>query len=373
MEQRRNFILDVYHGIIDPKKSSWVELEKKYGYPRLGGYKSGELIRSHHRWFKRKGKALGQWAPGKLITSTDRIEDLVLKSKWQVQTKGGGVQWLESYRNEVDGRSQLVDFKRELIKDLKEFSPIQSQTAYVKNDQGVVYVISLPDLHFGKQAIEKTAKEFDHCFFDLISRVDNVKQYVLPIGNDLFQTEGKRGTTTKGTKVEEYSEWKECFRFVWKFFAQRILDLTKKAPVHIPIVQGNHDWERTFYLGDVLYAYFMNNANVTVDNSPHPRKYFRVGDTLMGWDHGEIKPSEYPLIMATERPIEFGTTRNRVMFTGHFHSQQTFEYRGIHVRFLPSICPADEWHKMNGYDSQRAAQGYKYNDEGLLGYEESRP
>jgi len=117
----------------------------------------------------------------------------------------------------------------------------------------------------------------------------------------------------------------------------------------------------------------MNNPNIEIDNSYEPRKYYQYGNTLMGWDHGDnIKPRDYPLIMATEKPEEFARSENRIMFTGHLHSQQNFEFRGVHVRYMPSISPLDEWHKQFGYSAQRAAQGYKYDVDGLVGYEETR-
>ena len=76
--------------------------------------------------------------------------------------------------------------------------------------------------------------------------------------------------------------------------------------------------------------------------------------------------------MATERPMAFSKSTTRIMLCGHLHSQQNYEIKGVHVRFLPSLCPSDEWHNKMGYVSQKAAQGYKFNNEGLLGYEEFR-
>lgn len=367
MKSRKNFILDVHYGLVDVEESSWVEIEDKYLYDLIG--KKGDQARKHYKWYITKGKEKGEWKPGSKIDETES-DRLTLRARWQAQTKDG-IKWLESYRNNIT-RQDIIDLKRDIIKDISTFSPNKLRIQYPKN-RTITYVISLPDLHFGKQKLEETIENFDTCFFDLVSRVNNVKQYILPIGNDLFHSEGMRNTTTKGTKMFDFTEWKRCFREVWKLMAERILFLSECAPVYVPIVQGNHDWERTFYLGDVLAAYFKNNENVIVDNSMEPQKYFQFGKTLLGWDHGDcMKPLEYPLEMATSRPTDFAKSNSRIMFTGHLHSQQGYEIKGVIVRFLPSICPSDEWHKRYGFKANKAAQAYKFDDEGIIGYEESR-
>jgi len=370
MNERKSFILDVHYEIIDVKNYTWVELERKY-YSKSSS-KPGDFPRAHYKWYIEKGLELGEWAPGMKID--DSNSNLTLKSKWQVQTKGGGTQWLESYKNNVT-KEDVEVFRRELIYDISEFSPTVGEYQISTKKTTSTYMVSLPDIHFGKQSINKTFEEFDYVFHDLIDRIDNVHTYVFPIGNDLFQTEGMRQTTTRGTKVYDFSEWKLCFRSVWQHMVKKMFYLSekKKANVIIPMVQGNHDFERVFYLGDVLYGYFRNNSNITVDNSFEPRKYFQFGKTLLAWDHGDqVKPDDYPLLMAVEEPQKFAKSATRIMFTGHLHSQQNYEIKGIHVRFLPSICPSDEWHKRKGYYSQKAGQGYKFNDNGLIGYEESR-
>jgi len=68
----------------------------------------------------------------------------------------------------------------------------------------------------------------------------------------------------------------------------------------------------------------------------------------------------------------FATTEFREAHCGHYHKEQVNEYRGVKVRFLPSICALDEWHKKMGYGSLRAAQAFIWNhDEGLEGYLQS--
>jgi predicted phosphodiesterase len=140
--------------------------------------------------------------------------------------------------------------------------------------------------------------------------------------------------------------------------------------VHVIVISGNHDYERMFYAGDVIAGWFRNDENVTVDNGESSRKYFQYGTNMLMFTHGDNeKPSEMPLIMATEQPEMFAKTEHREAHCGHFHKEQVNEYRGIKVRFIPSICPNDEWHKKMGYEAKRAGQAYVWNKvRGLEGY-----
>ena len=83
--------------------------------------------------------------------------------------------------------------------------------------------------------------------------------------------------------------------------------------------------------------------------------------------HGDKeKTADMPLIMATEQPEMFARTTSREVHCGHLHKEMVNEYRGIKVRFLPSICPNDEWHKQMGYEAKRTVQAYIWNKQRRL-------
>ena len=91
---------------------------------------------------------------------------------------------------------------------------------------------------------------------------------------------------------------------------------------------------------------------------------------MIMFTHGDKeKPAEMPLIMATEEPEMFARTQHREVHCGHLHKEMINEYRGIKVRFIPSICGNDEWHKMKGYEAKRTGQAHIWNKErGYEGY-----
>ena len=188
-----------------------------------------------------------------------------------------------------------------------------------------------------------------------------------------MNTDGMRMATTKGTPQHDVVGWKESFRGYWSLIVIAVERLKSIADVDIIVVPGNHDYERMFYAGDVLAGWFRNDPNVTVDNSTLPRKYYKYGTNMIMFTHGDNeRATDMPLIMATEQPEMFSKCTTREAHCGHFHKEQVNEYRGVKVRFLPSICAPDEWHKKMGYESFRTAQAFIWNyDDGLDGYLQS--
>ena len=268
----------------------------------------------------------------------------------------------------------------EAIKDeIERFAALHSPRVSVLKRNPIIdpvaYEISLPDVHYGKlHDLNLTQVEDQYMMIveELVRKAEglDIEKFILPIGNDGMNSEGMRRTTTKGTPQEENAGWKETFRGYWQLMTTAIDYLKEKAPVDVIVVSGNHDYERMFYAGDVIAGWYRNDANVTVDNTSGSRKYYEYGQNMIMFTHGDKeKPADMPLIMATEKPEMFARTSHREVHCGHLHKEMVNEYRGIKVRFIPSICPNDEWHKQMGYEAKRTGQAYIWSKfKGLEGY-----
>ena len=275
-----------------------------------------------------------------------------------------------------EGSQAMKIAKDEFFEKLKTISPAPKKRTYTIEDTNpIVYEISLPDIHYGKETDDdvKTAEDhFMNSVRELHERASglNIEKFLLPIGNDGMNSEGMRKTTTKGTPQSDSIDWQKSFIGYTKLIIDAANYLAEYAPVDIVIVQGNHDFERMFYAGEVLSAWFIKDQNVTVDNGLDSRKYYEYGVNMIMFTHGDKeKAAEMPLIMATEQPIMFSRTKFREVHCGHLHKEMVNEYRGIKVRFIPSICANDSWHKIMGYQSLRCAQAYIWNKEkGCEGY-----
>ena len=289
------------------------------------------------------------------------------QQRFSVVTKGESMS-VEAIKQEIEEFAAAHSPTVEKLDHLKPWSTLNP----------IAYEISLPDIHYGKlHDLNLTQVEDQYMMVvkELVEKASglDIERFVLPIGNDGMNSEGMRRTTTKGTPQEESAGWKDTFRGYWQLMTMAIDYLKEKAPVDIIVVSGNHDYERMFYAGDVLAGWYRNDANVTVDNTYSSRKYYEYGQNMLMFTHGDKeKPADMPLIMATENPEMFARTSHREVHCGHLHKEMVNEYRGIKVRFVPSICPNDEWHKQMGYEAKRTGQAYIWNkSKGLEGYLQS--
>ena len=289
------------------------------------------------------------------------------QQRFSVVTKGESMS-VEAIKQEIEEFAAVYSPKVEQKDHLKGWSTLNP----------IAYEISLPDIHYGKLhdlSLTQVEDQYMMVVQELVKKASglDIERFVLPIGNDGMNSEGMRRTTTKGTPQEESAGWKDTFRGYWQLMTTAVDYLKEKAPVDIIVVSGNHDYERMFYAGDVLAGWYRNDANVTVDNTYSSRKYYEYGQNMLMFTHGDKeKPADMPLIMATEKPEMFARTSHREVHCGHLHKEMVNEYRGIKVRFIPSICPNDEWHKQMGYEAKRTGQAYIWNKfKGLEGYLQS--
>lgn len=267
----------------------------------------------------------------------------------------------------------------QFIKEFKaKISSSQKTFSYQRPKKGkLMYMPSVPDLHAGKLCWSKetgyqdydlniACKTFENALSDLMGRVahEDISEIVLPIGNDLFNSDGDNKTTA-GTPQDEDGRWMKTFSRVWKMLVDHIEVMARTTKVNVIIVSGNHDYTRCLYLGETLKAYFHNHGNVLIDNSPTQRKYYRFGGNLFMWTHGSgEKVNDLPMILANERPLDWGQCKHKEIMLGHFHHETVKDVQGTKVRVLPSLCPPDFWHSSKGYvGSTLGAQGFLYDAE----------
>ena len=265
--------------------------------------------------------------------------------------------------------------KQELIDLLESKSPVIEGEYSPDMTDPIAYEVSLPDIHYGKQVgatLKQLEDEYMYRIKALIAKADglDIERILLPIGNDGMNSEGYSRATTKGTPQSDCAEWQQTFVGYCALMVRAIEYLSTVAPVDVVVIQGNHDFERMFYAGEFLRAYFLNNQTVNVDNGFESRKYYSFGVNMIMYTHGDKeKPAEMPLIMATEQPMMFAKAKFREVHCGHLHKEMVNEYRGVKVRFIPSICANDAWHKMMGYEAKRVAQAHIWNKaKGYEGY-----
>ena len=249
------------------------------------------------------------------------------------------------------------------------------------------------DPHFGMYAWAEETLDADydvHIAHDmyvnhlseLIDKVGpyNIEQIVFPIGNDGLHTNGPvhgsnaGGATAAGTIMDVDSRFAKVFREKRKAVVAGVEMLRQIAPVHIIVVQGNHDPMTSFLLGEVVDAWFLGYDDVVVDNGAAYRKYYRYGETAFGLAHGKVEKAD-KLPITLMREFEDGRdAKYQEWHLGHIHRKfRGFEVdledeMGAIIRWCPSIAPNDAWHAQKGYIHRRSAEVLLYDkDTGYSG------
>lgn len=353
------------------RTETWLELAKKFDIkPNKSDKQRAKAANDIWRRNKDKQDYIQQ--------ANDIPEGFEIKSTWQ---NAAGV-WLHSLRPVKDLDSKEV--RKQILEDFKSFSPTTPNTTYSPVDRKeIAYQINLPDFHFGRIPLDKAKDLFLSTVSKLVSRVkDNYKvdRFILPIGNDYFNSDLKAPTnkgggffaTTAGTAQNDIADLEDTFRVGWQTLVEAITYLETIAPVYIIAVPGNHDAYRSLYLADLIYAWFRNSKNVFVDNDLRPFKVHTYGLNSRMYHHGDkIKVDKFPLIFAQEFPDHFALSKYKEIDLGHIHKHMVDEIYGIKINFLPSIAPDSKWEIQSGYKHNHCALGIKlHKTEGCIGYEQ---
>jgi hypothetical protein len=78
-----------------------------------------------------------------------------------------------------------------------------------------------------------------------------------------------------------------------------------------------------------------------------------------GFEHGDAMNKNTPIIYATEFSEEWGKTKHRTLFTGHFHQNRKVEYitttetAGFIHKTLPSLSKTDYYHYHKKYTGNK--------------------
>lgn len=269
-------------------------------------------------------------------------------------------------------------FLEKVKQDMMKFSPKYPKITYPTLRQGESFLLepSIYDIHFGSMSCEAQSKDLynpqiaQSRFYEAVVQIlawyqgVNIDQILFPIGHDLFNTDNRLGTTTKGTPQDEHWDYQETYQIGFQTLVESIDLLQAVAPVYVPIISSNHDRTRIFYLGHALEAWYHNNPNVTIDNRGLPYKFHSYGTNLIGMTHSDgIKKKNLPLLMATESKDLWSKCKYYEWHIGHWHRSNIQEFlsesekNGVRVRMLPSLCGRDFWHTYKGYGSMKEAVG----------------
>jgi hypothetical protein len=253
------------------------------------------------------------------------------------------------------------DFQKFLKKYKSNYIPIKTLPIDRKKDT-VDVELSISDLHLAKKYVtekNKSIKKRVQKFYSLaenlmlkVSRNYNIDTVVFPISNDFFHSDTYWNTTTAGTQQDVIAEYDEEYEAGFDLLVKTISllkSLGKK--VVIVLVQGNHDRTKSFYLAHGLEVYFRSDKDINFLRDSSPTKSVKIGDTFIGYHHGNCKIEQLPLLFATnpESSKTFGSSKFREVHTGDKHHYMAKEIKGVRIQQMPSLSGTDKWHRDNQY------------------------
>jgi len=300
-------------------------------------------------------------------------------------------------------RIDIVDyegFKKDLIEDLKNYSPkIKLKKSKTHKSRNLLE-ITIPDVHLGKMAWAEETGDADYdlkiaidgfkaAILDLVGRSleqYNFERVVFIVGNDLFNSDNAYPytMTTAGTPQQDDTRWQKVFREGRKLMIWAIELLKEVAPVDVLIIPGNHDFQKSFYLGNVLEVKYENDMNVNVDNTPTTRKFYRWGSAMIGFAHGngkDEKPDRLIASMENDAPkvcdVDWREIKFKEWHCGDIHhfkelstrggnkdlSNYGEDYNGVMIKYLRTLMLRDEWEAKKVYTSQKGAHVFVWNKE----------
>tara|TARA_R100000541_G_scaffold58997_1_gene71371 strand:+ start:329 stop:1552 length:1224 start_codon:yes stop_codon:yes gene_type:complete len=232
----------------------------------------------------------------------------------------------------------------------------------LKNSDPYCGVMSLQDIHFGKQGNETVDKDFEDTIKNLITRatpIHYLETMYFVVGGDLINMDTFEGTTTSGTGLDNCMTATEAYvqAFDAMHWAINYIKAFCKKLV-IVYVPGNHDRLSSYHLVHAL-SKSIESKEIEWDIKYEERKVQVWGKNFNAFEHGDKRSKNNPLIFATEYPEQWGKTTNRTLFKGHIHTDRKVEYMtsnetaGFIEKTLPSLGKTDYYHYSNKYVGNR--------------------
>ena len=252
------------------------------------------------------------------------------------------------------------DYLEETLKNFQpSYTPVKEVHINTKFTNPTVAILSVQDLHFGKEGNKDVAKDFMDAISSLVHRAymsHRIEKIIYVFGGDLLNMDTFSGQTTKGTPVDNEMRAQDAYNEAFDALYWSVNFLKQFCEtLEVVYLPGNHDRLSSYHLAHALSKCFLADSNIIFDAGYAERKVKTYGLNFFGFEHGDVNKKWTPLVYATEFPIDWGSTQYRTCYTGHFHSKKTTEYvtdneiHGFALKHLPSLCKSDYWHYHNKF------------------------
>jgi len=260
-------------------------------------------------------------------------------------------------------KQEPKDLLLEAINKFKpQYTPIKEVHINDRYDAPVIGVLSIQDLHFGKEGSEGVVQDFKDAVSNLVIRgyhSHKLHKIIYVFGGDLLNMDTFSGQTTKGTVVDNEMKAQDAYLTAFDALYWSVNHISQFCnELEVLYLPGNHDRLSSFHLAHALSKCF-NSSKILFNVGYSERKVVTWGENFFAFEHGDVSTKTTPLVYATEFSQEWGNTQYRTCYTGHWHKKKTMEYvtedeqHGFAIKHLPSLCKTDYWHYHNKYTGSK--------------------
>lgn len=306
------------------------------------------------------GETRGEWTKTRLAGREDgdvtHIPDpkIITKvSTYYDQTGAVTGQWVSEKPEDLAKEALWREFAAGLAEELPRAKPTKAPKETAST---LLACYPVGDHHLGMLAWhEETGADYDigiaeRLLNDASGHLINSapacdRSVVVFLGDFMHYDSFKPVTPMHGNLLDADSRFPKMVRAAVRSMRGMIdTALHRHGQVRVIVEIGNHDLSSSIFLMECLRNVYENEPRVVVDTSPRMFHYFDFGKNLVGTHHGHnVKMKDLPLIMATDKPEEWGRTTHRYIWTGHVHHDHVQEFAGCIVESFRVLASPDAY------------------------------
>lgn len=243
-------------------------------------------------------------------------------------------------------------------------------------DADLLTLYALPDLHLGllsyapetgeRYDLKSAAVMVQREIGALVAMSPPSQNAVILVLGDFFHGNDQTNTTpTSNHQLDVDSRWEH----VYGVGARTLIALahavaSRHERVEIAIIPGNHDQDAARTLRVALDLHFEAHDRISVYGKPSEHWYRRFGKVLIGAHHGhKMKPDRMAMMLAADRPEDWGAAKYRHFLFGHVHHETAKEVGPVRVESFQSPAAKDAYAASIGYRSGRSLTAITFHAE----------
>jgi len=255
---------------------------------------------------------------------------------------------------EVDGKAKPIKKPKKLVKDLL--------VAYVSTD------IHLGQFSWAPETGENVDVDSVKCnvinsMYILTETTPSAEEAIVLDLGDTLHAANDDARTKSGHVLDVDGRHAKVFKALVDMKLEMIdLALKKHARVTYIIVAGNHSDLVPNYLIAMLSAYYRNEPRLTVNCEQGLHKYYKHGETLLGFHHGHAtKMQRLPEVMVWDRKEDISSTTHRYWLTGHVHKDSVVDNPIARCESFRNATHNDAWASGAGYRGHKQTVAITYS------------